>query len=60
MNSGFSLKIEEKVLIWDKFIVFRDFGTWYLISGQSRKIWDSWFELHLVLIIRIYFDKNLI
>ena len=41
MNLGFSSKVEEKALIQDKVIVFQDFGTWCLISGQSWKIWDG-------------------
>ena len=42
--------MEEKALIWDKFIVFRDFGTWCLISGQSQKIRGSWnLWIHVIL-----------
>ena len=41
-NLAFSSKVEEKALIRDKLIVFWDFGTWCLISGQSRKIRDGW------------------
>ena len=39
--------MEGEALIRDTFTVFRDFGTWYLISGQSRKIRDSWTLCHI-------------
>ena len=59
-NLGFSSKMEEKTLIRDKFIVFRYFERWCLISEQAWKVRDGWNLFYVFSLVSSIHNKNMI
>ena len=52
--------MEEKTLIRDKFIVFRDFEKWCLISEQAGKVREGWNLFYAFSLVSSIHNNNMI